>query len=257
MTGVIEERDDRDVVTITLDRPHVKNALDAEAFLALGDALRAAARDGARAVLLTGAGGNFCSGADLSTQSEDRPVHPIVGMREVGRTVMALHHLPIPTLAKVDGVAVGAGLNLALGCDLIVASSRARFCEIFARRGLTIDGGGSWLLPRLIGLHRAKELALLAEILSAEEAASLGLVNRVVPAEDLDRMADEWVSRLASGPTLALGMTKNLLNQSAGLTMAEAVEAEAVAQSVNFATQDTTEGFRAFLEKREPGFIGL
>ncbi|MGI9601767.1 MAG: enoyl-CoA hydratase/isomerase family protein [Acidimicrobiales bacterium] len=250
------EHDDRQVTTITLDRPQVKNALDSDAFVALGDALREAARGDCRAVVLTGSGGNFCSGADLSTQSRARPTHPIEGMREVGRTILALHHLPVPTVARVDGVAVGAGLNLALGCDLVVATDRARFCEIFARRGLSIDGGGSWLLPRLVGLHRAKELALLADMMSAAEVAAMGLVNRVVPVDDLDAEIERIVGRLAAGPTLALGLTKNLLNQSAGLTMAEAVEAEAVAQSMNFATEDTTEGFQAFVEKRDPTFNG-
>ena len=250
------DRDDRGVVTITLDRPKTKNALDADDFAALGDALAPLGPDGTRAVLLTGTGGNFCSGADLGSQREDKPANPVHGMRRVGQTVTALHDCPVPTVAKVDGFAVGAGLNLALGCDLVVATDRARFSEIFPRRGLSIDGGGSWILPRLIGLARAKELAFLGDMITAEEAESLGLINRVVAPEELDAAVDDLVTRLAAGPTLALGLTKKLLNQSTGSTMAEAVEAEAVAQAMNFATADTVEGFRAFLERREPEFKG-
>jgi len=147
-------------------------------------------------------------------------------------------------------------MNLALGCDLIVASDTARFSEIFARRGLSIDFGGSWLLPRLIGMHRAKELAFFADIISAKEAAELGLVNRVLPASQLDAFVADWADRLAAGPPLALSMTKRLLTNSFTTTMDEALEAEGLAQSVNTATEDTAEAIRAFLEKREPRFKG-
>ena len=134
-----------------------------------------------RVVVLTGAGGDFCSGADLSGGGADDPErHQLTTMRHIGDVALALHRLPQPTIAKVRGVAVGAGLNMALGCDLVVASTNARFSEIFARRGLSIDFGGSWVLPRRVGLHRAKELALLADIIDATEAERIGLVNRVV-----------------------------------------------------------------------------
>ncbi len=169
---------------------------------------------------------------------------------------LALHRIPKPVIAKVNGVAVGAGMNLALGCDLIIASDNARFSEIFARRGLSIDFGGSWLLPRLIGMHRAKELAFFADIISAKEAAELGLVNRVLPASQLDAFVADWADRLAAGPPLALSMTKRLLTNSFTTTMDEALEAEGLAQSVNTATEDTAEAIRAFLEKREPRFKG-
>lgn len=256
MTAIEVRRDDRSVTTITIDAPGTKNALDGDGFLALGAALREAERDGSRAVVLTGAGDNFCSGANIANTSDREPAPPVLAMREVGRTVVALHELAIPTVARVDGVAVGAGMNLALGCDLVVATERSRFSEIFARRGLTIDGGGSWLLPRLIGLHRAKELALLGEMLTVSDVAALGLINRVVTVDELDATVDDLAGRLAAGPTLALGLTKKLLHQSAGLTMTEAVEAEAMAQSVNFSTADTVEGFQAFAERRPPEFRG-
>jgi 2-(1,2-epoxy-1,2-dihydrophenyl)acetyl-CoA isomerase len=159
-------------------------------------------------------------------------------------------------LARVDGVAAGAGLNLALGCDLIVASERSRFSEIFARRGLSIDFGGSWLLPRLVGLHRAKELVLLAEMLSADEAKEAGLVNRVVSAVDLDSVVADWAARLAAGPPLALSMSKLLLNKSLESSLDQALEAEAYAQSVNLASADVREAVAAFMEKRTPVFEG-
>ena len=159
-------------------------------------------------MVLTGAGGAFCSGADLSPEGGDRP-HPLAWMRHIADVALELHRLPKPTIAKVGGVAAGAGLNLALGCDLIVASDDARFSEIFTRRGLSIDGGGSWLLPRLVGLHKAKELAFFAEVIDAKEASELGLVNRVVAAAELDGTVDAWARRLADGPPLALSMTKD------------------------------------------------
>ena len=169
---------------------------------------------------------------------------------------LALHRLPQPTIAKVNGVAVGAGCNLALGCDLVVASDEARFSEIFALRGLTIDFGGSWLLPRRVGLHRAKELALLAEIISAKEAEAMGLVNRVVPVGELDAFVDDWATRLAAGPPIALAQTKRLLNNAFAVTLEQALEDEGAAQTVNFGTKDTVEAMTAFVEKRAPNFKG-
>jgi enoyl-CoA hydratase/carnithine racemase len=244
------------VVTVTMNRPARKNAITAlmeEELLAVFREV-AGARDD-RVLVLTGAGGEFCSGADLSDPGE-LTVDGLGYMRRVGEVVLALHSLPKPTIAKVPGVAAGLGCNLALGCDLIVAADSARFSEIFARRGLTLDGGGSWLLPRLVGLHRAKELALFADILSAKEAEGLGLVNRVVPAASLDAFVDDWAHRLAAGPPIALSMTKRLLNDSFTTSLAQAVEAEAMAQAVNFKTADMAEAMRAFAEKRDPVFPG-
>jgi len=138
----------------------------------------------------------------------------------------------------------------------VVASASARFSQIFARRGLSVDFGASWLLPRLIGLHRAKELAFFADILSAEEAAEFGLVNRVVPDDELDAFVDDWARRLADGPTLALSLTKSLLNNSMAVSMDQALEDEARAQSTNIGTRDTREALTAFAERRPPAFEG-
>jgi 2-(1,2-epoxy-1,2-dihydrophenyl)acetyl-CoA isomerase len=244
------------VVTLTLNRPEKKNAMNRTMFdelLAVFREIDQSADD--RVLVITGAGEAFCSGADLSDRGSDTR-HPLARLHWVADIALALHRIPKPVIAKVNGVAVGAGLNLALGCDLIVASESARFSEIFARRGLTVDFGGSWLLPRLIGLHRAKELAFFADIISAKEAADLGLVNRVVAASQLDAFVADWAERLAAGPPLALAMTKRLLTNSFAMSMDEALEAEGMAQSVNSGTEDAPEAIRAFLEKREPRFKG-
>jgi 2-(1,2-epoxy-1,2-dihydrophenyl)acetyl-CoA isomerase len=250
------------LVRITLDRPAKKNALNAEMWVGLDRALAEIAEDpDDRAVVLTGAGGNFSAGADLSGGGgkglTGRPLQPIVQeMRVVGDIVLRLHRLPKPTLAVVDGVCVGVALGLALACDLLLASDRARFAEIFAKRGLALDGGNSWLLPRRIGLHKAKELAFFADLIDAKQAESIGLVNRVVPAGELDAVADEWGSRLAAGPTLALGLSKRLLDASSSVSLAEALEDEARCQHVTYTSQDMREGIAAFLERREPKFGG-
>jgi 2-(1,2-epoxy-1,2-dihydrophenyl)acetyl-CoA isomerase len=255
METITVERD-AGVVTVTLNRPEKRNAINStmwDELLETFEAVAVSQED--RVLVITGAGGAFCSGADLTDPRA--PADPqLVRMRHIGDVALRLHRLPKPTIAKVGGVAAGAGLNLALGCDLIVASDEARFSEIFARRGLTIDFGGSWILPRLIGLHKAKELAFFADVISAEEAAAMGLVNRVVPAAELDKVVDEWAGRLAAAPTLAISMTKTLLNASYGATMDEALEDEARTQSVNFSTADTREAIAAFIEKREPKFQG-
>ncbi|MCP5067331.1 MAG: enoyl-CoA hydratase, partial [bacterium] len=144
----------------------------------------------------------------------------------------------------------------ALGCDLIVAGESARFSEIFARRGLAVDLGGSWLLPRLVGLHKAKELALLAEMLSAEEAERIGIVNRVVPDAELDAFVDDWATRLAEGPPLALQLTKRMLTGAFNASLSETLHVEAMAQSVTSTSKDTREAMIAFFEKRTPVFKG-
>ncbi|MEI8239905.1 MAG: enoyl-CoA hydratase [Actinomycetota bacterium] len=243
------------IVTVTLDRPAKKNAFNGvmwDELLATFREIGASSDD--RAVVITGAAGEFCSGADLSGGVQTR--HQLASMRHVGDVALALHRLPQPSIAKVRGVAVGAGCNLALGCDLVVASETARFSEIFARRGLSVDFGGSYLLPRRVGLHKAKELALLADIINAEEAERIGLVNKVVPDAELDAFVADWASRLAAGPPIALAMTKRLLDNAMNVTMEEALDDEGMAQTVNFGTKDTIEAMIAFIEKRSPTFRG-
>jgi enoyl-CoA hydratase/carnithine racemase len=259
METIEVERSDEGVVTVTLNRPEKKNAIDATMWDELLATFREVTkREEDRVLVLTGAGGAFCSGADISSggPSIGGGSHQLARMRHIADVELTLHRLPQPTIAKVGGVAVGAGANLALGCDLTVASDEARFSEIFARRGLSVDAGGSWLLPRLIGLHKAKELAFFADIISAKEAEAIGLVNRVVPAGELDAFVDDWARRLAAGPPIALAQTKRLLNNSFNATMEQALADEGAAQTVNVATRDTAEAIAAFLEKREPQFEG-
>jgi len=253
---LIVERDERGVVSVVLNRPDKKNAIDYRMFEELLEVFTEVSESPSdRVLVLSGAGADFSSGADLAGDgTPDR--HQLAQMRFYGSVALALHQLPQPAIAKIRGVAVGAGLNLALGCDLIAASSTARLSEIFARRGLSLDVGGSWLLPRLVGLHRAKELALLADIISADEAERIGLVNRVVPDADLDALVEDWAGRLAAGPPLALAMSKRLLNNAFGAGMAEALDAEGMAQSVNTGSEDTKDAFRAFFQKRDPLFRG-
>lgn len=254
MTGVLLSSDTGGVRTLTLNRPHRKNAIDPELWTALRGALVGAAEDPTvRSLVLTGAGGAFSSGADLKAGNAD-PRHPLDKVRDLNEVAALLHELPIPTVAKVTGVAVGAGWNLALGCDLVVATPESRFSQIFARRGLSLDCGGSWLLPRLVGLQQAKRLALLAEMIDAEEARTLNLVTWVVPAEQIDGFVAELGERLASGPPVALAQTKTLLHENG--TLREALAVEARAQAVNFATADVPEAYAAFAEKREPHFTG-
>jgi enoyl-CoA hydratase/carnithine racemase len=251
------------IVTITLNRPERKNAINGQMWLDLA-AVFSEIHDSPddRCVILTGAGGAFCSGADLGGGgtggggASARPKHQLAAMRDVNAVCVALHNLPQPTIAKVTGVAAGAGANMAFGCDLIVATPESRFSEIFARRGLSIDFGGSWLLPRLVGLHRAKELALLADIISASQAEQMGLVNRLVAADEIDAFVGDWARRLADGPPIALAQTKAMLNASFESSLEQALAAEGMAQTVNFSTRDTAEAMKAFVEKRTPTFEG-
>jgi len=251
---------DGGVVTVTLNRPERKNAANGQMWIELLEIFRGVAHSSEdRVLVVTGAGGAFCSGADISDPKgvSGNPSDPhIKRMQFLGEVMLALHDIPQPTIAKVRGIAAGAGLSFALGCDLLVASEDARFSEIFAKRGLSVDGGSSWLLPRLIGMQKAKEFAFFADIINAQDAAALGIVNRVLPDDELDAFVDDWAQRLAAGPPLALAMTKKLLHEGSRVTMADALENEARCQTVNFNTEDTTEAMKAFAEKRDPHFKG-
>jgi enoyl-CoA hydratase/carnithine racemase len=251
---LLSSRDDA-VLTLTLNRPRRKNALDGALWTALREALTAAGNDAdVRAVVITGAGGAFCAGADLSGGVATG--HPLARMRGINEIALLLHELPVPTVAKVTGVAVGAGWNLALGCDLVVATPESRFSQIFAKRGLSLDFGGSWLLPKLVGLQQAKRLALLAEMIDAAEAERLGLVTWVKAAEEIDGFVTDLGKRLAAGPPVALAQSKALLNENADRTMRDALSSEARTQTINFGGSDTTAAFLAFNEKRDPEFTG-
>ncbi|GAB3569750.1 enoyl-CoA hydratase/isomerase family protein [Amycolatopsis endophytica] len=242
------------VATVTINRPHRKNAIDLATWDGLLDAFREVERaDDVRVVVVTGAGGEFSAGADLSADGGE---HPLTRMHRLNDVALALNEIAKPTIAKVDGVAVGAGWNLALGCDLVVATERARFSQIFARRGLSLDFGGSWLLPRLVGMQQAKRLALRAEMIGADEARELGLVTWVRPADELDSFVDSLAAELAGLPPVALSLSKKLLEEGSTRTLREALEGEARAQTVNFATEDAPAAFEAFLRKTEVKYTG-
>jgi 2-(1,2-epoxy-1,2-dihydrophenyl)acetyl-CoA isomerase len=248
------------VATVTFNRPQKKNAITSGLLDELDAALDAAVRDHeVRVLVLTGAGGDFSSGADLTDRGgpgggSRTPF--LLHMRRLGDAILRIHRFSKPTIAAVDGVAVGMGMNMALACDLVIATDRARFSEIFPRRGMAIDGGGSWILPRLVGLHKAKELAFFGDMVPAADALAMGLVNRVVPAADLAAAVGEWAGRLAAGPTVALSLTKGMLNNSMTVSVDQALEDEARSQHIAFSTEDLKEALAAFVDKREPSFTG-
>src|SRR6266566_6046273 len=202
------------------------------------------ADEAARVVILTGAGGHFCSGGDVKTMRAKRhtAAEGRARVESLNRMVLRLVDFPKPTIAMVDGYAVGAGSNLALCCDLIVASDRAKFGELFCKIGLAVDGGGTWLLPRLVGMARAKELIFTGDIFDAAEAMRIGLVNRVVHVADLASTTRELAEKIAAGPPLALRLDKQALNRAASSDLAAALEVEALSQGLAVASDDHREG---------------
>jgi 2-(1,2-epoxy-1,2-dihydrophenyl)acetyl-CoA isomerase len=247
----------RGVVQLTLDRPERRNALSIPMWEELARQLaEIQARDEDRVLVLTGAGGVFCAGGDLGGTRSDGGQNPSAssGLAVLQSTVvavaLALHRLSKPTIAAVDGTAAGAGANLALGCDLVLASDRARFGQVFIRRALPLDTGGTWLLPRLIGIQKAKELAFFGDWVEAREAERLGLVNRVVPADRLAETAIEWAARLAGQSAPALALIKQGLNAAFETSFARAVDDEAAALILCTATPEAAEALRSLFEKR-------
>ncbi len=247
------------IATVTLNRPHVRNALDLAMRQELEAALAALAADAAvRVVVLRGAGDHFCAGGDVKLMRELPPSVELGRTRveTLGRAILALARFRAPTIAMVDGAAVGAGCNLALACDLIVCSERATFGEVFARVGLVPDAGGSYFLSRRIGIARAKELVFTADVIDARAAERIGLVNRVVPSGDLDREVRALAARIVAGPPRALSAAKALLDDGQHRDLESALRAEAATQGEMIATADHREGVAAFLEKRPPRFTG-
>ena len=242
------------VATISINRPTRKNAMTTAAWELLGETVAQVRADAdVRAVVLTGTGGDLCAGSDLGGPPDPR--HPWVRMGALNDVALALYELPKPVVAKIDGVAVGAGCNLALGCDLVVATPRSRFSQIFVRRGLSLDFGGSWLLPRIVGMQQAKRLALLGEIIDAVEAERLGMVTWLKEPDEIGAFVDDLALRLAAGPPVAMAQTKEMLHAGSGSSLDEALQREASAQTMNFAT-DAPAAKQAFLDKTEPVFEG-
>ncbi|WP_434591041.1 enoyl-CoA hydratase/isomerase family protein [Streptomyces sp. A5-4] len=254
---------DNGVSWITLNRPEAMNAVTRDqrerVISLLGDA---SADPAVRAVVITATGKGFCAGADLrsgAVGSTERVAGDVARTIRLGaqRLIGAVLDCEKPVIAAVNGTAAGLGAHLALACDLVLAAESAKFIEVFVRRGLVPDGGGAYLLPRLVGPQRAKELMFFGDSLPAAEAHRMGLVNRVVPAEELADTARAWAERLAGGPTRALALTKQLVNASLDSDRAGAFAAEAAAQEVNMTTADANEGVASFVERRTPKYRGL
>lgn len=248
------------IATITIDRPAAKNALGPEEWTALRARVdEAAADDGVRVVVVTGAGDTFSAGGDLKTMPERLALpHEArkASLLAAAGVIPALRALPKPVIARIDGVALGAGLSLALGCDVRIASSRARLGAAFHRVGLTGDFGLLWLLPRVVGPTRAMDLLLRAEPIDAARAEAIGLVTRVVEPDRLDAEVDAYARRLAAGPPVAQGLTKRGLHHALEVDLATMLAWEADAQATCSHTADAHEGVRAFLERRPPVFRG-
>ena len=258
MTDGLRVEVDGPVATITLDRPEALNALTVAVKVALREALEAIAADRAvRAVILTGAGRAFCAGQDLAERERPDAAPLDEELRErYNPIILALRSMGQPVIAAVNGVAAGAGASLAFACDLRIAATDARFVLAFGKIGLVPDSGATWFLPRLIGQARAAELAFVGDPISAEEALRIGLVSRVVPADDLLTEARTIADRIAAGAPLANALTKTALERAATIDLETALEGEAKLQGIAGASADHAEGLAAFREKRAPRFSG-
>lgn len=243
------------ILTLTLNRPEAINALTTEMLRELSQALKEAAAPEVRVVVLRGAGRGFCSGQDLREFAGQRISYKN-HLRNYRAVVEGLAGLEKPVIAAIHGAAAGAGLSLALACDLRIASSDAVLTTGFSRIGLIPDAGMNYHLPRMVGYAKAFELEVLSERLKAEEALALGLVNRVVPAESFAEEVARLAGELAQGPTKTYGLIKRALRCSAGASLEEMLEYEALLQEVAGRTEDHQEGVQAFYEKRPPRFQG-
>lgn len=243
---------------ITLNRPDVYNAFNDELSYALQDALKEAARnDDVRVVVLTGAGKAFCSGQDLKdiAQKENRSLRDSIDKR-YNPIIRAMRTMPKPIICRLNGVGAGAGCSLALASDLIVASENASLIEIFINVGLVLDSGSSYFLPRLVGSQKAFELATMGSKVTAQQAFDLGMIHKVVPAEELDTAVETVVSFYRNAPTKAVGLMKKMLNKSFHTDLDGMLEYEAYCQEIAGNSEDYKEGVDAFNAKRKPEFKG-
>ncbi|NOD64650.1 MULTISPECIES: 2-(1,2-epoxy-1,2-dihydrophenyl)acetyl-CoA isomerase PaaG [unclassified Ruegeria] len=260
MSDTILAQDHGNWVEITLNRPDKLNAFNEDMHVALQDALKTARDNGGRAILLTGAGRGFCAGQDLG----DRDPSKMDGPPDLSKTVRTFYaplvrlirSLEFPVICAVNGVAAGAGANLALACDMVLAGENAKFIQSFSKVGLIPDTGGSWHLPRLLGEARAKGLALTAQPLSAKQAEDWGLIWKALPDDQLMSEARTLAAQLANGPTLGLGLTKQCIQAAATTSLSDQLEIEADAMKTCGESADYAEGVSSFLEKRAPHFQG-
>lgn len=248
------------IATLTFNRPAVLNALDEEMILAMREHCEALAQDGGvRCVVIRGRGAAFLAGGDLAMfldRIDELPASSLRLARELHFGVLAIRRMPKPVLASVHGAVAGAGLSLMLACDLAIAADDTRFSAAYSRIGASPDGGGTFFLTRLLGPRKALELTLLSDPFDAATAMTLGLVNRVVPASELDAETSSLARRLAAGPTLAYAETKRLIDAAMDHSLEQQLEAEAQAFSRCARSDDLREGVRAFLDKRQAIFRG-
>jgi 2-(1,2-epoxy-1,2-dihydrophenyl)acetyl-CoA isomerase len=260
MSDTVHSITDGPVVNITLNRPDKLNAFNDEMHLAFRAALEAARDDtNCRAILLTGAGRGFCAGQDLGDRDPSKGELPDLGQllaKFFNPNIRLIRDIPKPVIAAVNGAAAGAGANIALACDIVLAGKSAKFLQAFSRIGLIPDAGGSWNLTHLVGPVRARGLAMLAEPLSAETAAEWGLIWQAVEDDKLMDEASALAQRLGNGPTLGLGLTKQAILAAGTNSLEEQLQLEAKFQSIAGASDDYREGVTAFLEKRPPAFTG-
>lgn len=249
---------DGGIATITLNRPDFYNAFDDELSYELQEALKQAGKDDqVRVLVITGEGKAFCSGQDLKAVSgEEKRSFKDSLTKRYNPIIRALRNMPKPVIAKLNGVAAGAGCSLALACDMIIAAEEASLIEVFVNIGLVLDSGSSFFLPRLVGYSKAFELSTLGSKVKAHEALELGLVNRVVKMEELDDAVAEIAGKYAKAPTKAIGLMKKMLNKSFSFDLDQALEYEMYCQEIAGSSEDYKEGVQAFLDKRKPEFKG-
>ncbi|MGG3916262.1 enoyl-CoA hydratase/isomerase family protein [Rossellomorea vietnamensis] len=256
MQSLLVEKNDR-VLNVTLNRPDSLNSFDEFMLTGLIEALEEAGRDQEiRAIVIRGAGRSFSAGGDVKTMGSatSAQVYEHIGL--LNSCIKAIKTIEKPVIASVHGFAAGAGFNLALACDVIIASETSQFALSFSKVGLISDGGGSYFLPRLIGPHLAKEFFFTGEAVSARRMYELGVINRLVPADSLEEKANELAATLAAGPSKAYGMMKKMIDRSFTTTLDEILEQERITQTLMISTEDHAEGVSAFKEKRIPLFSG-
>jgi 2-(1,2-epoxy-1,2-dihydrophenyl)acetyl-CoA isomerase len=246
------------VATITLNRPDVYNALNDEITYELQDAFKAVSKDEqARVVVLTGEGKAFCSGQDLKAASGDQKRSFLQSLhKRYNPIISAMRNLPKPIVCRLNGVAAGAGCSLALACDVIVAAEEATLIEVFINIGLVPDSGSSYFLPRTVGMNKAFELCSMGNRVKASEAVTIGLINKSVPANELDTAVKFYTDYFSKAPTKSIGLIKKMLNKSVTSSLEEMLEYEAYCQEIAGTSGDYKEGVTAFLEKRKPDFKG-
>jgi len=251
------------IATVTLSRPAKRNALDREVSAGLADAMAAVADSDARCVVIEGEGPAFSAGGDITSMRErlegdGTALHEVAAdiVQRTGQAIASVARCRVPTVAAVDGAAFGAGANLAIACDVVLASEEARISFGFRQVGLAVDAGTSYLLPRIVGEKTANELVFTGELVEAERAERLGLFNHVYADDEFDEQVAAFVERIATGPTVALGTSKRLLRKGFDSSLEEALETEADAQAAVLDTHDHREGVEAFLDRREPTFEG-